>query len=476
MRRLVTSRLTAGVLCIAAGVLCSAAAAAAQAPLDSELGRWLDRIAPELAETLAQHPRFRGETLRLVVLTPGNPEGRSNRLAEAIEQRLRQRLLAVEGVRLAAESSARRCEPPRPIDYLIRIDLTPVGSREARVQVAVVDLAESLWVGGISHEWEGQLSAAERSALGSAVTQAEPGSAGSPIPLGDADAVAAALKADLLCTLPRGLDGPLYVTVPERTELSRVALALQSALRYEPVAALTADRGDAAWLLELAPRHAVSDVGELELVLTDPDGGPRQRVASVFVLAPALAQQPAKPPPLRPRREEAAPPARPAPAVAPARTLLSMLEMQPAAPEGICDDRQARINACVEVRFELHEPAYLFVLHTRGHALVDAPCDARLERAEPGERRFRLRVPPSRYAEDPDSAPDAGLYVLAVRDRTAARQLREVLGAAPGACSGGGLETADWLAGLERVLGRYPDRVHWRALHLAHDTRGIVAL
>src|SRR5690606_1467045 len=115
--------------------------------------------------------------------------------------------------------------------------------------------------------------------------------------LGDADAVAAALKADLLCTLPRGLDGPLHLTVPERTELSRVALALQSALRYEPVAALTVDRGDAAWLLELAPRHAVSDVGELELVLTDPSGGQRQRVASVFVLAPTLAQRPANPPP-----------------------------------------------------------------------------------------------------------------------------------------------------------------------------------
>lgn len=469
MRRLVHS----AVVAVALGF---AGVAAAQLPLDGELGRWLDRIAPELAETLARHPRFQGETLRLVVLTPGDPGGRSNVLAEAVGHRLRQRLLAVEGVRLAAEPSQRGCEPPRRIDYLLRVDLTPLGSREARVQVAVVDLAESLWVGGISHDWQGALTTAERKALGTSVSRAEPGSAGSPIPLADADAVAAALKADLLCTLPHGLDGTLHVTVPQPSELSRVALALQSALRYEPLAALTADASDAAWLLELAPRLPGGEAGELELVLTDASGGQRQSVGSVFVLGPVLASRPS---PRPPAAEPSSPPvpAAPAPPVDVASALLSGLEMRPAPPEGACDGRQARINTCVDVTFELLQPAYLFVLQTRGNALAHAPCAARLERAEPGAHRLRLRVPPGGYAEDPGSGPDAGVYVLAVTDRGAARQLREVLGAAPGVCGrGGGLEVADWLAGLERVIGRYPNRVQWRALQVAHDTAGIVAL
>jgi hypothetical protein len=429
-------------------------------------------VAPKLGKTLGRHPRFKGETVRLVALTPGDPTGRSNRLAQAVERRLRERLLEFDGLRLAADRPQPDCEPPPPIAYLVRLEVAAAGARQGRVHIAVVDLAEAVWVSGISHRWQGALSAAERSALTAPIVHASPGTAGSPIPLEDPAAVAAAMKADLACALPRGLDGALYVATPEPLALSRVGLALQAELMFEPLAAVTPDREQARWLLTLEADDSAADVRELNLTLADAGGGHRQRVASVFVSGslggtgggdvPAVVAAPV--PEAMPRPE---PPG-----------LLTALEMRPARPEGICDDRKARINSCVEIAFELRERAYLFVVSTRDHAVVEAPCDAAIERVDPGPRRYRIRVPPGAFAVDAaDTGPDAGFYVLAARERAVAQRLHDTLASAPGACSrAAGRQGAAWLEELDGVLHRLGDRVSWRAVHVAHDSAGIVAL
>lgn len=467
--------------CAALLWLAAAPAALAEPLLDGALGNWLDEVAGALGETLSRHPRFSGETIRLVALTPGDSSGRSNRLAQAVERRLRERLLAYDGVRLAADGPRRDCEPPPSIGYLVRVEVAEAGRRDARVHVAVVDVAEAVWVSGISDRWNGSLTAAERRALAEPVNQASPGSAGSPIPLEDAAAVAAAMKADLACTLPRNLDGSLYVAAPAASPLARVTLALQAALVYEPLAAVTPDRDEASWLLSLDAEAAGADVRELNLTLADAQGGRRQRVASVFVSGmpsadpPPPAVSPGRPTPAEPDPGVARGTALPPP-VARRPELLSALEMRPARPEGICDDRRARINSCVEIEFELRERAYLWVLSTRDHAVVEADCDARPERREAGTRRYRLRVPPGAFAVDPeDTGPDAGLYVIAVRERDVAQRLQDVLAAAPGACRGAAGERR-WLDDLARVLDEHRSHVSWRALHVVHDTAGIAAL
>lgn len=453
---------------------CTGAAHAAEALLDGELGGWLDSaVAPELGETLSRHPRFSGATVRLVTVVPGAAPGQSNRLARAVERRLRQRLLAIDGVRLAVERPARGCEPPRTIDYLVRIEITPVGARSARLHVAVVDVAESVWVSGISHQWQGRLSGRERAAFAEAVSQVSAGSAVSPIPLDTPRDVAEAMKADLACLLPGGLDGALFVAVPDDPALARVGLALQSELAFEPLAALTADREAARWLLTLEAGDATADVRELNLTLADADGGNGQRVGSVFV-AGAFGTPPVA---------EPAPPVAAGPAVVPGPVsggtgLLTTLAVSPAAPEGICDARRARVNSCAQIDFELTEPAYLFVLSTRDHAVVDAPCGARLTRSDAGPRRFRVRVPPGGHGVDPAAAgPDAGFYVLAVRSRSMAARLQAALAAAPGQCGrSADAPAAGWLDALQSVLDRDAGQIAWRAVHLVHGRSGIEAL
>ena len=60
--------------------------------LNGSLGRWLDtEVLPDLGRTLGEHPRFKGETIKLVSLTAGQPTDRASRLHEAVEAHLTQR-------------------------------------------------------------------------------------------------------------------------------------------------------------------------------------------------------------------------------------------------------------------------------------------------------------------------------------------------------------------------------------------------
>lgn len=451
----------------------SAGAFAADSLLRGELGQWLDgEVAPPLAQALSHHPRFEGETVRLTTVTAGAAPGTSNRLAVAIEGRLRQSLLGAPGIRLAVDAPARECGPPPAIDYLVRVELTPLGQRQVRVHIAVVDVAESVWVSGISHQWQGRLATADAQALASTVSQASPGTAGSPIPVSRPDEVARAVKAELACLLPPGLEGSVYVATPDDQAMSRIGLALKSELHYEPLAVLTADRDQARWLLQLDTRSAGTDVREVSVMLAAADGSHRQQVGSVFVSgAPGAATAVADAATL-PVEQRTAPPPPPRDGV-----LLSSLRLDEAREEGICDARRARNLSCVAVTFELLEPAYLFVVSTRDHLLVEAPCEGMPRLAQAGTRRFRLRVPPGDYAIDAaDTGPDAGFYVLAARGRAVAGHVHAALSGAPGLCGRHGVAPGQWVQDLAQVLDAHGDVVEWRAIHLAHASRGIVAL
>ena len=54
--------------------------AAEERLLTGALGRWLsDSAAPELAEALGRHPRFKGEVIRIVAMRNGKPDDAGNR-------------------------------------------------------------------------------------------------------------------------------------------------------------------------------------------------------------------------------------------------------------------------------------------------------------------------------------------------------------------------------------------------------------
>lgn len=454
--------------------------------LKGSLGQWLDNsAAPKLANTLSRDPKFKGETVRFVSLRNGKPMPSGNVLTQAIEQRLTQHLLRSDGVRLSWQEDPGSCTAPQQVPYLLGLEIRRDGSRNYQLNIAMVDVEEGVWVSGVSLSWEGRLSTAERVALGEKAASGPAGSTENPLPVRKGTQISKIMRAGLQCSLPRGLDGPLFIKTPAQADLAAIAQSLTRALSVTPLAAITPDRDGAEWIMTLKARQLGTGSQELVVTLQDTTSDKVvQQVASVFVTGLDLSAPEEKHTRIAVEMpEDKGPSSRNVPAkhvvVAPPE-LLTHLTVHDAASEGICDsarysDGDARAKGCVEVGFELLRPAYLLVLSTQDQRLRSQVCGRSLRVAGPGQRRYRLRIPPS---QDAASQADAGLYVLAVEKRALAYRIAHHLNRGPGACSSISSDQplAAWLQDLDDLIQQHELEIDWRATHLRHSTDGIVRL
>lgn len=431
--------------------------------LSNSLGRWLDtEVLPELGRTLGQHPRFKGETIKLVSLNGGKPTNRASRLHQAVEAHITQRLLKASGVRIAwSDQPQNHCGVGEQAVYLLGVEIESDGSYYHKLNLSMIDVAESVWVSGVSHTWRGRLTATENAALRQVVASAPLGSVDSPLPVQSSREIAEAMHQHLRCAHPQGLDGPVYLATSDSADLNRILASLRVELATAPIAAVTSDEGSSEWVLSIASSSAGtgSQVQQLGLLLTEQSRSITQQVATVYISG-ARRNLPAYP------TEQVA--ATSYPSTTPA-ALLSDMRLSPAEDVGICDSRKARGNQCAEVSFELLAPAYLFVLSSNNRNLSTAACESNLVEATSGERRFRIRVPPS-FGEHPD----AGVYAIAVSDRRAARKLSRHI--RTGVCSRPLAATDSWLVKLDALFDDYPDAIEWRAIHLSHAPNGVERL
>ncbi len=457
-------------LVLLAVTLCFGGAASADSGLlTSSLGRWLDtEVLPELGRTLGEHPRFKGETIKLVTLSNGQPTDRTSRLHQAVEAHLTQSLLKSSGVRIAwTDQPPSACGVSMQVDYLLGVEIERENSRYHRLNIRMIDVAEAVWVSGISHSWQGRLTATETAALAQNVSTAPLGTVESPLPVTSTREIARAMHEHLRCAHPDGLDGPVYLEPASSPELNRVIASLTSELTTTPLAALTADRDSADWVLALNARETGAGNGSgqvlaLDLMLTEESGGVTQQVATVYMNGAGRGINTRPPETLIASQP-------PVSVTVPHGALLSDMRLERAADEGICDTRKARGNQCAEVSFDLFEDAYLFVLSTSDRQLASNACDARLVTATPGERRFRLRVRPS-----VSELPDAGLYAIAVSDRDTARALS--LHIRRGVCSRPLNRDPAWLNDLDALMAAHPGTTEWRAIHLVNAPGGVESL
>ena len=433
----------------------SAAAHADTRLLNDALGRWLNTsVAPQLTELLSQHPKFKGETVRVVAMQDGKPLAKASRLHQAVEEHLTQLLLRNPGVRLAWNQPSESCGAPVVIPYLLGVEIERDGSRSHRLNISMVDVEESIWVSGANFTWQGRLTAAEKSALRKEFALPPKGTVDSPLPVSAGDQIADIMGRHLHCALPDGLDGPLYLEVAQTRPLTRILGQLRKDLTLTPIGAVTPDRTEARWLLSLQANPLGGQTHELSLTLTDATQEGTQRIASVFVIG--LDSRAGGSQPRPPHTGD----------------LLSSLSYNDSTATGrVCTRRQLQANKCVEISFDLLSPAYLFVLSSTGRSLNSTTCTRSPRMAKAGERTFRLRITPS---ASPQTA-DAGFYAIAVNDRGVARELARHI--ARGPCeSDQSWDRSSWLGRLDRLLAQHQDTYQWRAMHLNHTPQGITDL
>lgn len=430
------------------------------------LARWLDGSAgPQLAEVLARHPRFAGETTAFVAVVDGAPTEVSDQLHDAIERRLRRHVLRSEGVRLALPNHGDACSAAAQPDLLVGIEIVAPGGRSATVSLGLIDVVEGVWVSGVALDWRGTLAAKERRAL--ATPSDVSAAALRALPVADADAVAEVLAERLSCAWPSGLAGRVHLSAaPEADAAPRIAAALRGRLGRGPTV-FVADPESADWhlVLEVDPAGRVR---EARLLLAGRGEGAEQQLASVFVTgAGAVASAPG---PTAIPVSEGAVAAR---AIEPrARLLAGEPRLEQVSRDGVCR-RDGREVLCAELAVELERPGWLFVFSTRDGRARPLACDPTPERSDAGERRFRFSV----GAADSPGRPDTGIYVLAVRDRDTARELARVLRTAPGACGTRDGRPLDyWLQALAELLTRAPNRIEWHAVHLVREGDRVIRI
>ncbi|MEM7220630.1 MAG: hypothetical protein AAF515_19870 [Pseudomonadota bacterium] len=461
-RRGLVQRLLAIILlaCMSPGL-----AAEPDALFGADLGRWLRaEAAPSLAATLGQHPRFSGETVRVVAMRDGQPSAADNALAAALRRQLTHLLLGTRGLRIAWDSAdSAPCALPRDVPYLLGVELKVMGARTHSVRIALVDVEEAVWVDGINLAWRGALSPAERAAAREPVRDGPRGTLGSPLPVTAADAIARRLLAGIDCQLPAGLDEPVWLAEPDAPEQAAVAVALAGLLRHSPRLTLVGSEAEAAWTLLLERGRGDELIARITPLADNP--GAAQRLASVFVDAAVgegarIAQAPAASGYEAPAASVPRTPVRPAPpaheALPAANGLLRALRPMPARPGDRCYGPEAD---CVEVEIEMQRPAYLVMFRTQPNGDLTLPnCSSSLRRIE-APKRYRLKL-----------RGGIGVYAVATERLQVAHRLLGLLRAGATNCAGSRAPIdPEWLDYALARIAALEDDIDWRSLRFEGD-------
>ncbi|MBT8116824.1 MAG: hypothetical protein KJO66_03260 [Gammaproteobacteria bacterium] len=444
---------------------------------DGSLNEWLDDEAvPALSQTFSQHPRFRAETIRVAALDGVQVSGRSNGLTTAVRDSLHSALLQHPGLDIALADGPERCTMV-PIDgYYLAVEATPSGARGANVQLRVFDIVEQQWVSGFAFQWRGDLSAAQRGALGrSVVADSARGLRVLPFAADESDLVAARLAADLACQLRRAGNDELTV-VPARDQGAALIAGNLAGKHKIPVAA------DGVLELETRAHRVDEQLYQVWAILTPTT--PSDELSSVTTSVYAT----------RPLLKAAAPAARQpvVPAMSPAAVVKAYAELlSPLRVIGMtsgCRDSRWHNRAadlgerpviapggCFGLAFERHPQTQLYIISHQVDATLERLYPARCTRNAVDSRDAAIRFPDRRLPLPWDSRSGTQtLYVIVARGSRATHRLERLISRLPDACKKGDAGEPvgpRWLSDIDSTVNDLGSDVAWQAVRVYHQPR-----
>ena len=411
-------------------------------------------VAPALSRQLSTHPRFRGESIRVVVFADDRPAASSNAFALSLRDRLANSIFDTPGIRMAAEREAGdRLDCTRSeIDYFIGLQIAYLGNDEYRIDLRTLDVADKSWVTGFDLTWQGRLSQSQLEDLDQPRT--DPwfrGARSAPYDDDQADLLAADLARDLACASLRQTSGEYVVllgadpddALASTTELVRNNLASLASLQF------TDDPARANAVLH-GQSHAVdSGLTQFWTTIAPIETGSALPTlsASAYVRYEEVEADPFK-------------------ALLSTQSVLASATLVDTDGNGVALQAQLKRDAVV-----------FFLNHQKSHGLVrlaDRDC-----RARPGARvlraddTLRQTLPVSNLEPDAASTvrgwslqPQADTYyAIAVSDSETAHLLSRLIRELPQRCTAAvrfGLRDA----ALERWLNRFADIVSGRRAHV----------
>lgn len=429
-------------------------------PRDAEAWVALN-VAPSLVRELSSHPRFRGESIRVVVFEDDRPAASSNAFALSLRKRLASAIFDTPGIRMAADRRPddRLDCTASDVDYFIGLQISYQGSDEYRIDLRTLDIADRTWVTGFDLTWQGQLTQSQQQALEE--QQSDPwfrGARTAPYDAEQSDLLAARLARDLACASLRQTVGEYVVLLRssdeqaagDTAELVRSNLAALASVHFTDDPALAnavmrgqshiVDTGLTQYWATIAPVNAISDLPTL--------------TANAYV-----SFEPVEPDPL-----------------------VSLLSSQSVL-------TTARLVASedtgVTMQVDMKRDAVVFFLnHQKNHGLVrlaDRDC-----RPRPQARVLRANETLSKALPESKVEPDAATtttgwtltpqadtyYAVAVSDSETAHLLARHIQKLPQRCTSAvrfGLRDEaleQWLTRFASIVGRRPQHVDWQAVQV----------
>lgn len=431
---------------------------------DGSLATWLEReAAPWFADTLATHPRFSSEPVRLAVMKDERVVLGADALSISVRDRLHARLLEVPALSVSIHEPVASCAPAAS-GYLLGIELQRSAGQPARLQLRIYDAVERVWVSGFALRWQGRLSAGEaRMAAREVVPDTALGTRLLPFRAAQSDLLAAQLAAALACELRRqGRDERIVQPARHRGP----ALVAGNLAARHAIAVASAG----AYTLDTRVHDVDRGLYQVWAILTPADaaGELRSIAASAYASAPLL-RPPAQPQRVVDAQQGAAPAAQPAAAYRAPLPLVSHAAVLGPARGRECEQREVRLRGpargnrlslgereCFAIEFEATGETRIYI--------VGRETDARTVRVHPsgcvpgglGAGRLASHRFPARGAIAWDRRGGSEtFFIIGVRGNDAAREVERLLDRLPGACDpvrARDPAASDWPAQLERLV------------------------
>jgi hypothetical protein len=180
---------------------------------------WLAETAvPALTMQLTTHPRFKGQSVRIVVFENDQPAALSNMLAMSFRDHLADAVIDVPSIRVIsspAPGSSSDCSRD-DVHYLIGLQISSLGEDRVRIDLRVLDSEDGTWVPGFDLSWRGSLSRSQRWELKQSRTDpAFRGHRAAPFQPTQFDLLATTVARDLGCQSMREMHGEYVVLLSD---------------------------------------------------------------------------------------------------------------------------------------------------------------------------------------------------------------------------------------------------------------------
>jgi hypothetical protein len=469
----------------------------------ANLDAWLvNELTPFVREQLETHPRFKGESLRFVVLQNGNPQATSNSLALQIRDRLREAVADVPGIRIAWQPDDPhylRNSGPGGVDctksevhYLIGIEMSLVDSGLIAVEIRSLDVEDRTVVAGFNKTWKGPISSRQYREFRRIETDLTfRGEREAPYEDSQTDLLAAHLAHDLGCNLLRQTDAEYVITKsggkPQPDPVnSMVELVSNNLAQYSTLQFSTID-DNANSVIEGKAHQIDEDLYQYWITVQpkDPDSELQALSASAYIRLPekftiaALAD------------------VAPGPALQNNADFLASLQIVELQEPGACLAKRISSSPgyrrpyvgntanCFALAVRTTDDAVVFFLnHQLNNGLVrlaDATC---LERTSARIARIDQQV---QFALPADSLPSAAwsvanswqlqpaldtYYAVASTDTKAARALSQHIEQLPKRCSASvrpgleGFALRRWLEELTEIVKHWEPAIDWQTIRV----------